>query len=100
MKDFNSYLNQGNRGERPQEGVGEQYGGIDIATVLNALAGKYEGAKEDEIISAIVSEVDKGRKNGTLTDADLISFRDTVAPMLDEKQRKRLNKIVKYLLNK
>ena len=107
MKDFNSYVNgQGNgsdkgRGANQNTGSGDFLNGsIDISTVLNALAGKYEGADEKEIISAIIAEAEKGRRNGTLTDEALKSFEATVSPMLTPEQRKKLSGVVKFLLKR
>jgi len=98
MKDFNSYVNSSGNGQSGRESGGGDAGGIDVATVLNALAGKYEGADEQEIISAIIAEAERGRANGTLTDETLKSFEATVSPILSPVQRKKLNKIVRYLL--
>ena len=100
MKDFNSYANDGSKNDRMPHDNGNSFGGVDVSALLSALAGKYEGASEDEIISAIISEAQKGRKNGTLTDADLENFERTVMPMLNEKQRAKLGKIIRYLKSK
>ena len=96
MKDFNSYANeaQGNSGGR-KDGYG-----VDVTALLKSLAGKYEGADENEMIAAILDEAEKGRKNGTLTDADLENFERTVSPMLNETQRRKLRKIIHHLMKK
>lgn len=106
MKDFNSFINEENKNSGSENNFsradgsknGQMGSGVDIASLLSALAGKYEGASEDEIISAIISEAQKGRKNGTLKDEDLLAFKATISPMLSESQRKKLKKVVKYLL--
>ncbi len=103
MKDFNSYVknnransNGGNGGANG--GNGDNYG--DVEDVLTSLARKYEGADEDELIAAIFAEAERGRKNGTLSDADIDNFARTVSPMLNDKQRKRLESIVRHLKQK
>ena len=93
MNDFNSFVNSKGDGKESAN----TNGGFDAASVLSALAGKYEGASEDEIISAIISEAEKGRRNGTLTDADIDSFAQSVAPFLNEQQKRKLLKVIKYL---
>jgi len=99
MKDFKNFVNSGGNGRRQSgENQSSPAGGMDISSMLSMLAGKYEGASEDEIVSAIISEAKKGRANGTLSDADILSFEATISPMLDEKQRKKLKKVVQYLL--
>ncbi|MBO7214909.1 MAG: hypothetical protein J6V66_05380 [Clostridia bacterium] len=64
---------------------------------LKAFAQKYEGASEDQIISQILIEAQKGRENGTLTDADIDRFKNMLYPMLNKSQREKLDKVVKKL---
>ena len=99
MKDFNSYVNQNaSRGnEASGRGEGNSSTTADAASLLKMLAGKYEGASEDEIISAIVKEAERGKRNGTLTNAEIDAFARTVEPMLNAQQRKRLQKVVAFL---
>ena len=91
MKDFNSYLNS-----NEQKGRG-QPNDLDAKTLLGELAGKYEGASEEEIISAIIEEAEKSRRNGTLSDADIDAFAQSVYPMLNASQQRKLQKVVKFL---
>lgn len=93
--DFNSYVNSGANGA---EAEGRE--GADVASILSQLAGKYEGMSEDQILSAILSEAEKGRRNGTLTDADIDSFVKSVEPMLADSQRKKLHRVVEFLKKK
>ena len=87
MRDFNNYSNQ-----KPNiDG--------DTMNVIKNFAGKYEGASEDRLISEIIKEAEKGRKNGTLTDADIDRFKNTLSPMLNAEQRSKLNKIIQKLKN-
>ncbi len=87
MRDFNNYSNQ-----KPKiDG--------DAMNVIKNFAGKYEGASEDKLISEIMKEAEKGRRNGTLTDADIDRFKNTLAPMLSKQQRLKLEKIVTKLKN-
>ena len=101
MKDFNDF----NKGDVPggQTAGGEQTGQknnrntADIAGQFSALASEYEGKNADEIMKAILKEAEKGRKNGTLTDADIDNFSAMLAPMLTAEQNKMLGKIVKKI---
>lgn len=65
---------------------------------LSSFAKKYEGASQSELISAIMLEAEKGRRNGTLTNADIERFATMLAPMLNGEQKKQLDMIVKKLL--
>ena len=69
----------------------------NIAEQFAALASAYEGKNADEIMKAILTEAERGRKNGTLTDADIDNFSAMLAPMLTAEQNKMLGKIVKKI---
>lgn len=88
LKDFSDY--------KPNESGNAAVDG-DIMARFSQLANKYEGKSGDEMMAAIIKEAEKGRKNGTLTDADIDSFAAAVSPLLGEKQRKMLGVIVERL---
>lgn len=88
MKDFSEFT--------PQEKK-EMNGSGDINSQFMKFASAYEGKSADEVMSAILAEAEKGKKNGTLTDADVDKFASTVSPFLTDKQRKMLNVIVKKI---
>ena len=84
MRNFNNFESQ-----QPNNG--------DALNLLKGFAKKYEGASEQDIISAILKEAEKGKKNGTLKNSDIDNFRDMLYPMLNPTQRKSLDKIVKTI---
>lgn len=88
MQDFNSYTN----GSGP---AGK--GNDNLSDMINSLAGKYNGASEAELMRAIVKEAEKGKRNGTLSNADIDRFAAMLSPMLDDKKRAYLKKIVAEL---
>ena len=92
MKDFDSFTS---------DKTAANSGGMDksVFSYFSSLAAKYEGKSGDELIKAILKEAEKGRKNGTLTDADIDNFAATLSPMLNDKQRKILDGVVKKLKN-
>ena len=73
MKDFSEFT--------PQEKK-ETNGSGDINSQFMKFASAYEGKSADEVMSAILAEAEKGKKNGTLTDADVDKFASTVSPFL------------------
>lgn len=83
MRDFNNYNNNTTKDD-----------GMDV---LKSFAKKYEGASEDKIISEIMLEAQKGKRNGTLTNADIDRFKNMLYPMLNQSQRAKLDKIVKKI---
>ncbi len=88
MQDFKSYAENGNaeRGKNGAEG--------SLADLIASLAGKYDGASETELMKAIVKEAEKGKRNGTLSNADIDRFAAMLAPMLDGKKKAMLKKVV------
>jgi hypothetical protein len=83
MRDFNSY--------KPNDTSSNSNNYMGL---LKNLAEKYEGASETELISAIVKEAEKGRKNGTLTDSDIDNFVKTLYPLLNANQKRRLDSVI------
>ena len=71
MQDFNSFANGGGSNNKNTDNLSE---------MISALAGKYNGASEAE-----------------LSNADIDRFAAMLSPMLDEKKRAYLKKIVAEL---
>lgn len=90
MRDFNSY----EKNQTTKQGLND-----DAMNSLRNLAGKYEGASETDLISAIMLEAEKGRKNGTLSDADVDNFANMIAPMLNPSQKAKLKAVVNKIKN-
>lgn len=81
MDDFASF--------RP-EGRQEENWAHEAERVLGSLQGKGDG----ELLSAIYARAVEGKKRGTLTNAQIDDFYQTVSPMLDGIKRIRLKKLV------
>ena len=94
MDDFNSFVNHTDQRE-----VANNAPPADLARLIRQLAGKYNGANEAELMQAIYKEAEKGRRNGTLSDADLDRFGNMLAPMLDDAKRRKLRQIIQKLKN-
>lgn len=75
-------------------GNGEQSMNGAAFDMLKNIAGRYEGASESELISAILAEAMKSRAAGTLSDSEIDSFVAQISPMLTAAQRSRLNAVV------
>lgn len=84
MDDFNNYVN---------ENTSEQ----NLFNLVNSIATKYDGKNKNEILMAIYKEAKKGKERGTLTNQDLDNFSRMLAPLLDEKKKSVLTKIVNEL---
>lgn len=89
----------GNGGSGSNGGMGGTNGGAQgmngaAFDMLKNIAGRYEGASESELISAILAEAMKSRAAGTLSDSEIDSFVAQISPMLTASQRSRLNAVV------
>ncbi|MBE5741837.1 MAG: hypothetical protein E7360_00755 [Clostridiales bacterium] len=94
MKDFFSFTEENsnkNKTESPKNGKN-----VNFAQFAQ-LASKYEGKSAEEMMQAIVSEAERSRKNGTLSNEDIDNFASSVAPLLNDKQRKMLMTVVQRL---
>ena len=52
----------------------------------------------DQLTAMLFDEVAKAKAQGTLSDADLQRFCDSVAPMLNEEQAAKLQQLIRSLL--
>lgn len=103
MKDFKSYSN-----EQPNNaggnGTGNAGGGtppevnntVEMAKILTkAMSGKSEA----QILQTIIAEAERGKREGTLTNADLDNFYNALAPMLDGFKKRKLREVIIRLKN-
>ena len=103
-KNANNANNGGTGGGAGRDGGGNGFGGADGAEsgsrqgnlfkMVNDIARKFEGKDQNELLKAIFDEAKKNKKNGTLTNAEIDNFAAMLAPVLDDKKRKILDKIV------
>ena len=93
MQDFNQFASNSTN-NKEQNGVGLDQ---NLLKLVTSLAGKFDGKNQQELIKAIYEEAKKGKKNGTLTNAEIDNFSTMLYPVLDDKQRKMLKKIVEEL---
>lgn len=84
MQDFNDYANN----QTPPKNL------IDMVT---SLAKKFDGKSQNDLLKAIYAEAEKGKRAGTLSNVDLENFACFLSPMLDDKKRKLLRKVVDEL---
>jgi hypothetical protein len=91
MQDFNNYANNQGKSNAQNNADG------DFFNLVNSLARSFDGKSQNELVSAVFEEAKRGKMNGTLTNADIDRFSAMLSPMLDDKKRKVLNKIVSEL---
>lgn len=87
MEDFNEFSK--NYGAKGDEG--------DVFKKVSDIARKFDGKGTDDLLKAIYDETLKGKRAGTLTNDDIDRFAMMISPMLDDKKRKLLEKVVREL---
>lgn len=97
MKDFKSYSNE-HPDKKPDEsasGSSQDYNHtVELAKVLTkAMSGKNEG----QILSTIIAEAERGKREGTLTNQDLDNFYTALSPLLDGIKKRKLREVIMKL---
>ena len=87
MQDFNEYANN-------PENFNERGTNGDLFRTVSDLAKKFDGKNGNDLPRAVYAEAERGKKNGTLSNADLDKFAATLSPLLDEKKMALLKKVV------
>ena len=92
--DFNEYAKNNQYSKKNTDG-----GQIDqnIFNLVNSLSSRFDGKSQTELLSAIYEEAKKGKRQGTLSNQEIDNFALMLSPMLDDKQRKILKKVVAEL---
>lgn len=109
MNDFKSYSNakadgtQGGNTSQSTEANKIQDGGstppplnntVEMAKIITkAMSGKSTA----QVMQTIISEAERGKREGTLTNADLDNFYTALSPLLDGVKRKKLKQVIERL---
>lgn len=98
MQDFNDYVKNGGGNSKNNNSYNDKNGSYDnIMNMVSGLAGKFDGKNQNDLMRAVYEEAKKGKMNGTLKNSDLDNFTLMLSPMLDNNQRKMLNRVVAEL---
>lgn len=82
MKDFKNFSQQGDE---------------NFSDMAEKIAAEYKGKSENDVIKSIMSQAEKGKRAGTLTDADIDNFYNNFSPMLNAAQKKKLKVLIEKL---
>ena len=94
MKDFKNYVPD----DKNDKNKGAQSG--DVEQTINlaaAMAKAFQGKSEGQIWQTILEQAEQGKRNGTLTNADLDNFYAALAPLVDGYKRQKLKQIITKL---
>lgn len=67
------------------------------ADLTKRLAAAWNGKNSKEMLLEILAEAETGKRNGTLTNADIDAFYEQFAPLIDERQRRVLRGVIDRL---
>jgi len=94
MKDFKSYKPEENGKERNN---GDSANVEQTVNLAAAMAKAFNGKSEGQIWQTILQQAEQGKRNGTLTNADLDNFYNALAPLVDGFKRQKLKSIISKL---
>ena len=92
MKDFKSFSDGGNNGKKQNDFDSDK--GVRL---VKSVAESMKGKSQSDIMRAVIEEAERGKRAGTLTNADLDNFYNLLAPTLDGFRRQKLKSIVARL---
>ncbi len=103
MKDFRSYSNDGadksNQGEnidnrQTSQSSPQLDGAVEMAKIISRA---MNGKSTAQIFQTIIAEAERGKRAGTLTNADLDNFYSALYPILDGMKRRKLKEVISRL---
>ena len=108
MKDFKSYTQNGNTtntggattagSTNNKNTTTPSDGNLNQTVNMAAMMAKaFNGKSEGQILQTIIAQAEQGKREGTLTNADLDNFYNTLAPLLDGFKRQKLRQIIQKL---
>ena len=93
MKNFKEYAKQAPE----NNGKGDASQAASAEELTRKIASAYNGKSNADMLRSILSEAEKSKRAGTLSNAEIENFYRSFAPMLDNSQRKRLRAVVNKL---
>ena len=96
MRSFKDYQKEAAEVAAAQEGVTQE----ETATaeeLTQKIAAAYNGRSNMDMLKSILTEAEKSKRAGTLSNEEIEAFYQSFAPMLDGFQRKQLRVIVNRL---
>ncbi len=98
MKDFKNYTPPNNQ----QSSSGAKNEGANVNSTVElakAISKAMNGKSEGQLLRTIIAEAERGKREGTLSNADLDNFYNALSPMIDGVKRKKLKEVITKLKN-
>ena len=93
MKDFKSYKPD----NTPDNNSNNASDFNNTAELAKTISKAMNGKNESQLLYTIIAEAERGKRAGTLTNADLDNFYNMVSPMVDGIKRKKLKEVIARL---
>ncbi len=98
MRKFSEYVNDSQKENDQSKQTNNLNMNESAFELLKRVASQYEGASQEDLITAIMSEAKIAKERGTLSVNEIQNFVLAVSPMLSSAQRKQLDNIVEKIL--
>lgn len=95
MKDFKSVRRDGNASTGENATTQEEK--ERLLGEARAQLAAFDGKSEDAVLKEIVRRAEEGKRNGTLTNAQIDEFYARFSPLLDERQKKKIAKVIERI---
>lgn len=93
MEDFKNYAKRAGNESNANSGKQNASGTGGLYETVSRLAKNFDGKSQNDLLRAIFAEAEKGKRAGTLTNAEIDNFVALLSPALDAKKRAYLRKI-------
>ena len=100
MNDFKSFSNARSQNtptpndNRTANGDAQLNNTVEMAKLISKA---MNGKSTAQIMQTIISEAERGKREGTLTNADLDNFYNALSPLLDSAKKRRLKQVIASL---
>ncbi len=100
MKDFKSYSQdqpENHPSNTPDKGAESSAAYNNTVELAKVLTKAMSGKNETQILHTIIAEAERGKREGTLTNADLDNFYNALSPFVDGMKRRKLKEVINRL---
>ena len=97
MNDFKNYIPPENNGGSPKDNGQDKTQLNSTVDFANAIAKAMNGKSQGQLWQTILSEAERGKREGRLSNSDLDNFYNSISPMLDGFRRKKLKEVIAKL---
>ncbi|MBO5328580.1 MAG: hypothetical protein J6B04_05360 [Clostridia bacterium] len=99
MKDFKNFegSKKPDTEDKKQNPTGTPESVNATVELAKAIAKAFNGKSEGDVLRTVLAQAEEGKRNGTLTNADLDNFYNALYPLLDGFKRQKLKMIINKL---